>query len=308
MITPRIAKSSLSIVLLALVIPAAASAQATRTWVSAVGNDADPCSRTAPCKTFAGAISRTAAGGEINCLDPGGFGPVSITKAIAIKCQNTEAGIVDTSSFNTGVIINAGAGDKVTLRGLDIVGAPGGGSNGIEVDRAGAVKIYHTEIFDQAGSGILYQNTSGPLNRLTVARTDIHDNGGAGVVVAATNGVVMNARVSSSEIDDNACGVIVTVGSVTCGAAGISGTGQVAVDLFNSQIHDQRAGAGIGVYTNGPGALVRIGGNAITGNVFGIKADNPGSAGIFSFGDNYISGNGTNGSPNGTIPRTKRSG
>src|SRR5512135_2802183 len=65
---------------------APAQAQATRTWISGVGDDANPCSRTAPCKTFAGAISKTAAGGEIDCLDPGGFGAVTITKAIMIDC------------------------------------------------------------------------------------------------------------------------------------------------------------------------------------------------------------------------------
>src|SRR6476620_9352307 len=64
-----------------------ASAQATRTWVSGVGDDASPCSRTAPCKTFAGAISKTATDGEINCLDPGGFGQVTITKSITIDCH-----------------------------------------------------------------------------------------------------------------------------------------------------------------------------------------------------------------------------
>ena len=71
-----------------------ASAQATRTWVSGVGDDVNPCSRTAPCKTFAGAISKTAAGGEINCLDPGGFGAVTITKAMTIDCNYTEGGVL----------------------------------------------------------------------------------------------------------------------------------------------------------------------------------------------------------------------
>ncbi len=69
-----------------------ASAQATRTWVSGVGNDANPCSRTAPCATFAGTISKTAAGGEIDCLDPGGFGAVTITKAITIDCGGMAGG------------------------------------------------------------------------------------------------------------------------------------------------------------------------------------------------------------------------
>src|ERR1700720_1935114 len=74
---------------------APAQAQATRTWVSGVGDDANPCSRTAPCKTFAGAISKTAPFGEINCLDPGGFGAVTITKALSIICgESGEAGVL----------------------------------------------------------------------------------------------------------------------------------------------------------------------------------------------------------------------
>src|SRR6201987_5279563 len=76
---------SMPVILLVIcLLSSAAQAQATRTWVSGVGDDANPCSRTAPCKTFAGAISKTAAGGEIDALDPGGFGGVTITKAITI--------------------------------------------------------------------------------------------------------------------------------------------------------------------------------------------------------------------------------
>src|SRR5437764_3952743 len=92
--------------------------QASRTWVSGVGDDANPCSRTAPCKTFAGAISKTAAQGEINCLDPGGFGVVTITKAITIACEGVTAGVL-TNAAN-GINVAAGANDQVTLRGLDI--------------------------------------------------------------------------------------------------------------------------------------------------------------------------------------------
>src|SRR4051794_27676469 len=100
----------------ALVLPTvSASAQATRTWVSGVGDDANPCSRTAPCKTFAGAISKTAAGGEISVLDPGGFGAVTITKSITINGTGTLAGIL--ASLTNGVIVN-GAGIHVVLRNL----------------------------------------------------------------------------------------------------------------------------------------------------------------------------------------------
>src|SRR2546421_12780545 len=103
-----------------LVLGTSAQAQASRTWVSGVGDDANPCSRTAPCKTFPGAISKTAPGGEINCLDPGGFGAVTITKSITIKCQYTEGGVL--VSGTNAIVVNAGAGDKVTLKGLDIEG------------------------------------------------------------------------------------------------------------------------------------------------------------------------------------------
>src|ERR1700709_1522823 len=73
----------------------AAYAQATRTWVSGVGDDVNPCSRTAPCKTFAGAISKTAVNGEINCLDPGGYGAVTIPKSMTIDCRHTFGSILN---------------------------------------------------------------------------------------------------------------------------------------------------------------------------------------------------------------------
>jgi hypothetical protein len=90
----RITLSAIAVFLVYVFFASLAHAQATRTWVSGVGDDANPCSRTAPCKTFAGTISKTAAGGEINCLDPGGFGTVTITKAITIDCFHTEGGVL----------------------------------------------------------------------------------------------------------------------------------------------------------------------------------------------------------------------
>jgi hypothetical protein len=96
-----------------------ARAQASRTWVSGVGDDANPCSRTAPCLTFAGAILSTAAGGEINVLDPGGFGTVTITKAISIISDNVEAGVLVSSGAN-GIVVNVGSTDQVVLDGLDM--------------------------------------------------------------------------------------------------------------------------------------------------------------------------------------------
>src|SRR3989442_8082620 len=101
----------------ALFLPTApAQAQATRTWVSGVGDDANPCSRTAPCKTFAGAISKTASGGEIDCLDPGGFGAVTITKSITLDCTGTFGSVL--VSGTNGVVVQAAPSDIVILRGI----------------------------------------------------------------------------------------------------------------------------------------------------------------------------------------------
>src|SRR5438045_7634563 len=94
-----------------------AHAQASRTWVSGVGDDANPCSRTAPCKTFAGAISKTAAGGEIDALTPGGFGAVTITKSITIDGGGGQVASVLVSGTN-GIVVAAGPNDVVTLRNL----------------------------------------------------------------------------------------------------------------------------------------------------------------------------------------------
>jgi hypothetical protein len=116
--------------LLAPFITPAVSGQAARTWVSGVGSDANPCSRTVPCRTFAGAIAKTAAGGEIDVLDPGSYGTVTITKAITIDGGSNFAGIL-VPSFATGIEINTGALDRVTLRNLSVNGQGAGNNIGI---------------------------------------------------------------------------------------------------------------------------------------------------------------------------------
>src|ERR1051326_4731011 len=101
--------NTLALIVLTLGITSLANAQATRTWVSGVGDDANPCSRTAPCKTFAGAISKTAAAGEISVLDPGGFGAVTITKAITLNGDGTLAGIL--SALTNSIVVQAPANE-----------------------------------------------------------------------------------------------------------------------------------------------------------------------------------------------------
>src|SRR5947209_10689609 len=110
----------LAVVTFALAVTSLAHAQATRTWVSGVGDDLNPCSRTAPCKTFAGAISKTFINGEIDCLDPGGYGAVTVTKSITIDCTGTFGSIL--ASGTTGVTINIPAGLNDPLRTVRLRG------------------------------------------------------------------------------------------------------------------------------------------------------------------------------------------
>jgi len=138
-------------VLLALFAAApAAHAQATRTWVSGVGDDANPCSRTAPCKTFAGAISKTAPCGEIDVLDPGGFGALTITKCISIESEEFAGVLV---SGTPAFIISAGASDNVTIRGITIEGI-GTGTSAIRILTAGHVSIEHCWINNFVNEGV----------------------------------------------------------------------------------------------------------------------------------------------------------
>src|SRR5216110_3192735 len=109
----RFTINALAIAIFTFAFASMAQAQATRTWVSGVGDDVNPCSRTAPCKTFAGAISKTASPGIINCLDPGGFGAVTITKSITIDCTGTIGSVL--SSGVQGVVINPQPSDRVVL-------------------------------------------------------------------------------------------------------------------------------------------------------------------------------------------------
>ena len=148
----RLTMNLVTIGLVMLLLAPAAHAQATRTWVSGVGDDANPCSRTAPCKTFAGAISKTAAGGEISVLDPGGFGTVTITKSITINGDGTLAAIL--AAGTSGVVINAAPTDKVILRNISINGF-NTGLDGIRYLAGGTLTVENVTIsgFNTAGTG-----------------------------------------------------------------------------------------------------------------------------------------------------------
>src|SRR5258708_6829298 len=158
------------------VVSAVCSAQ-SRTWVSGVGDDLNPCTRTAPCLTFAGALVKTAAGGEIDALDPGDFGAVTITKSISIVANGVNAGIV--ASGVNAIIVSAGFNDVVTLKGLTLEGT-GLGLSGIKFNTGAVLQVENCTINNFTVNGIDF-NPSGASAVLTVKNSSIRNNAGTGV-------------------------------------------------------------------------------------------------------------------------------
>src|SRR5215469_5633130 len=155
----------LKIVGIMLLGSALATAQATRTWVSGVGDDANPCSRTAPCKTFAGAISKTAPGGEIDALDPGGFGALTITKSITLDGGGGQVASVLVAGTN-GIVVAAQSTDVVILRNIRFMGAlqtGNAGLSGVKVLTASRVDIVNCDIFGFGTAGVEGSPTAGPV-------------------------------------------------------------------------------------------------------------------------------------------------
>jgi hypothetical protein len=304
----------------AMLIPAmfggtAAHAQATRTWVSGVGDDVNPCSRTAPCKTFAGAISKTAAGGEINCLDPGGFGAVTINKSLTINCIYTEGGAL---AGGNGIVVNAGATDVVVLRGLDIFGV-NPPTNGIRFIAGATLIVEDCTIrrFNAASSfGISFQPSG--ASTLIVNRTTLSTNGnggtGGGILVQPT-GVSGSARVFLNNVNIHA-NANIGVSVNTTGASSGNGT---TVAIENSQIIGNATGisilqpggtqnvlmsvnqsaithnTSIGVTAAGAGTIARFDNTTITANGLGISSSS--GAQLLSYGGNRLDGNPAIGAP-----------
>src|SRR5437762_11981691 len=208
----RLAINVLAVCVACLICSSLAQAQATRTWVSGVGDDANPCSRTAPCKTFAGAISKTAACGEISVLDPGGFGAVTITKGITLNGDGTLAGILNATV--NGIIINAGVNDAITVRNISINGA-GSGLNGIRFLAGKSVNIDSCNISGFTGNGIdvSISGVSGS-NNLMERKTAITGTcSGAPIGIRMTTaGATLCASIDSSYLQGLATGLDVLAG------------------------------------------------------------------------------------------------
>src|ERR1700726_1077318 len=198
----KLAVSILAVLAVLVLASTPAYAQATRTWVSGVGDDANPCSRTAPCKTWPGAIAKTAAGGEIDALDPGGFGTVTITKAITLDGGGGQVASILAAPGINGVNISAGASDVIILRNLRINGA--GGGIGVSVNTAGRVVIEKCDIFGFASAGVAASPSSGIV--AFKAQDSTFNNNGGGITIKPTGGATVNASIERTHVDANGGG------------------------------------------------------------------------------------------------------
>jgi hypothetical protein len=282
----RIALLAIAIGFLIPVLASApASAQATRTWVSGVGDDANPCSRTAPCKTFAGAVSKTAAGGEINCLDPGGFGGITITKGMTLNCHEVLGSILVAGA--PGVTVNAGTA-LVVLRNLQITGVTGTptpGTIGVRIIAAGVVSIEDCVITQFGQQGIADTRSTGST-KLFVRNSVISHNVGSGISLTATN--TNNAEIENTSSINNLFGIaagptnnVLIRRSVFSGNSnsGIETDAGGAINVDNTAISNN----GIGIQANG---TVRVSNSDISFNSTAFSA-----AGTITFGNNRVSGN-----------------
>jgi hypothetical protein len=294
---------------LTLSLASLANAQATRTWVSGVGDDLNPCSRTAPCKTFAGAISKTAKDGEIDCLDPGGFGAVTITKSIYINGTHGAGfgGIL--SSLTTGVIVNitdpADVRKAVRLRALDINGASTG-TNGINIVAGNTVWIEDCVIDGTTGtgttSGVGVRVSTSASCTLNISDSVIHKNV-TGIRVTTTVGFAV-ANIRNCKIEGNTTGVEAsTNGFVTIKESRLaSNTGDGAkasasgatINVAESVIAHNN---GIGLNASIGGAIIRAISNQIVNNgtAYGLTGT------VKTDGQNKLDGNGSNNAPNGGL-------
>jgi Right handed beta helix region len=229
--------------------PAPAHAQASRTWVSGTGDDmAGICSRTQPCKTFAGAISVTDTNGEINCIDAGGFGSVTITKSITIDCTGTFGSVLAAGANSITINLNTTPDPlkSVVLRGLSINGTGSGGQGGlkgISILSAAMVTLEDMVIMNQTQQGVADLRTT--PGKLFIRNSVIRNNAGVGIVAAASGGTNM-VSIENVHSINNQFGVAAAAGnqvkitrSVLSGnsVAGIIADGGAQVSLEHSTVN-----------------------------------------------------------------------
>ncbi|MEA2903680.1 MAG: hypothetical protein QOI12_1067 [Alphaproteobacteria bacterium] len=315
----RLTRSLVLAPLLAFVMHGApAQAQLARTFISATGSDGNPCSRVQPCRTLQGAHDKTNAGGEINMLDPAGYGIVTITKAISIVNDGVGSAGVLVGASQTGITIAALNTDAINLRGLIIEGS-GAGAVGIQFNSGKSLTIENSVIRNMQSNGIVVATSSGNANRIAISNTVISDNGNIGIwlrVLGSSSS--LQAVLDRVELYNNGGNALIADGSLATGTAGIVATVSDSVAVNNGNVgffalttigqapvalmvtRSVTANNNFGVIAQGPTATARVGRSAITGNATGWGIFDSGL--LRSYGDNYVDGNGAGEGAMTTIP------
>jgi hypothetical protein len=284
-----------------LLIAPAVHAQASRTWVSGGGDDNNPCSRTAPCQTFEGALAQTAAGGEISVLDAGGFGTVTITKAITINGAGTLTSIL--SAGTNGIVVNAGVNDKVVIRNVSINGT-GNGTNGIRFLAGKDLTLENVTIEGFTGRGIDMSVTT--TTKMFVKNTRISE-GGTGIFITSSGpGSQAQALLDNVQLTGLTNGLEASLGgratvtnsmisgNASNGILASNATSRINVDSCQISFNDVA-----GVNATASGSIIRLSDSAVVSNNAGISF--AGGAVIETTGNNRVAGNVSSQSPLGTV-------
>ena len=291
--------------LAAALTAAPANAQNSRSFVSGHGDNANNCLLPTPCRTFAVAITKTNAGGEITILDPAGYGPVTITKAFSIVNDGVgEAGMLLTVPGD-GITISAGVNDTVTLRGLSIDGG-GAGTDGIVFNTGKSLTVANSVIRHFTNDGIFFNPNA--TSNLAVSNTVVADNANRGIQVQPSGSGAVTAVFNRVEANNNGAHGISATGSISTGsvkatvvdsvaagnssvgfnAATTSGKAPTTLMLFNSVAANNL----IGIQASGLGATLRAFQTMVTGNANGWQVFTSGV--VQSYGNNAIDGNTAN--------------
>jgi hypothetical protein len=278
-----------------------------------LGNDANPCNRMSPCLTFAAALAQTTAGGEIDVLDPGDFGPVTISQAVSIYSDEIGKTGIMTSPGTSGIIVNAGANDTVNLRGLIFDGTNASSTSGVVFNSGAKLRIENCVFQGFSTSGIVF---SPGVGSASIAKMAIRDaaiiNNASGILVKPSGGIAAVVSLNGVNIDGNnggglrgdgtggagAIDVAIADSSVSFNASNginaVSGPGNVTVDVMRVVI---AANALSGVQANqsrGGIASVTVGSAVIYGNNVALEA--VGSGSLLTYSNNQVTGNVTIGS------------
>jgi hypothetical protein len=290
----------------ALFAAAQSPAMAQRVFVAAQGSDGNPCSFALPCRTFQHAHDTVAAGGEIDVLDPAGYGSVNITKAISIQGHGFSG--ISVAPGTAGVSVNAGANDAVNLNGLLIEGSAAGNNNGIVFNNGRSLVIESCVVRNMVGDGLDFVPAGSNAATLSISNSMFADSVDANVKIAPPVGSgAVTVSIDRSSFLGSGIGVWV-VGSLTNSPVNVAisdsvaannatnsalGISVVSTNATTSVMLSRVLAAGnfIGVASNGNKSTLRIGQSTVTGNATGYAAQNGGT--ILSYGDNYIDGNGT---------------